>query len=555
MLSLLHIENVAVIESVDIDFDNRLNVLTGETGAGKSIVIDALGAILGNRASRELIRTGCDRASVRALFHGIGESAVKMLEEAGITAEEELVISRDILADGRNICKIAGTPATVAQLRQLGELLVHVHGQHDSQSLLQDERHLGVLDAFGSIDLKTYRKAYGDWIGIKKAIASLSMDDEEKSRRIDMLTYRLGEIDAAGLDAEEETELADKRKRLQNSEKITSATEAALVCLSGGEDSEGAAALLSTASLELRSIAGFGQAYDDIGKRLDELAFSLEDCVDALVSLTRDDEMSPRELDAIESRIDVYYRLKRKYGCDTGELLERAEGWREELERIQLSEERLERLEMDRREAEARLLELAGELSLCRAAAAAELEKRMADELSELDMGKARFKVSLERREPSGDGADTVSFRFSANPGEEIKPLSRVASGGELARIMLALKNLQSDEVPTLIFDEVDSGVSGRAAHRVAQKLCSVSRKKQVLCVTHLAQIAAMGDNHFLIEKGISGGRTVTAVNRLDSGGRAAEIARLTGGSEITDTTLQNAGELIGQADAYKAGL
>lgn len=552
MLSLLHIENVAVIESVDITFDNRLNVLTGETGAGKSIIIDALGAILGSRASRELIRSGCDRASVRAMFHEPGEAALAWLSGSGIAFEDELIISRDILTDGRNICKIAGNPATVAQLRQLGELLVHVHGQHDSQSLLQDDRHLGILDSFGAVDTLPYREMYNRWSGIKKAISALSMDDEEKSRRIDMLTFRLNEIDAAAPNAGEEAELAEKRKRLQNAEKIKSAADSALACLSGGDDAVGAASLLSDAAAELRSISAFGQGYEDMSKKLDELAFTLEDLVDELMSTARDDNISPRELDAIETRLDVYYRLKRKYNCTIEELIEKANGWRGELEGIQLSEERLKRLEAEKKAAESESLELAGELSARRAAAAAELTKRMADELSELDMGKARFEVAIMPKELSGDGSDEVSFRFSANPGEELKPLSKVASGGELARIMLAIKNIRSDDVPTLIFDEVDSGVSGRAAQKVAQKLCAVSRRRQVLCVTHLAQIAAMGDTHFLIEKGIVSGRTVTTVERLDSGGRASEIARLTGGSEITETTIQNAAELIGQADAYK---
>lgn len=555
MLSLLHIENVAVVESVDIVFDNQLNVLTGETGAGKSIIIDALGAILGTRTSRELIRTGCDRASVRAVFHDLGEPALEWLRAAGFPQEPELLIGRDILADGRNICRIAGSPATVAQLRQLGELLVSTHGQHESHDLLSESRHLEMLDDFAGIRPEAYAEAYGEWKSLEDAIGALTMDDAEKARRIDMLSFRLNELDEAQLDPEEEAQLLARKKLLQNAEKIRYATEASLQLLSGGEDYAGAAALVADAAAELRTLSDCGEAYGELARRLDELSFSLEDAVSDLHSLFRDGDGSPGELDAIEGRIDLYYRLKRKYGCTVSELLAQAEQWRDELEGIQLSEGRLAQLEARRDAAGKRLSDEAQRLSEAREAAAAEFEKRIRGELDDLDMGRARFEVRIARAELSDRGADSVSFRFSANMGEPLKPLSKVASGGELSRIMLAVKNIQGDRVPTMIFDEVDAGVSGRAAQKVAEKLCAVSRVRQVLCVTHLAQIASMGDTHLLIDKKVRDGRTLTDVEKLGREGREREIARLTGGTLITDVTLRNASELLDMAAALKERL
>ncbi len=550
MLSVLHIENIAVIESADIAFDPKLNVLTGETGAGKSIVIDALGAVLGFRASRDLIRSGCDRASVAAVFFCPGAEAEAWLSQFGAEPGEELLLSRELLLDGRNLCKIAGKPATVANLRELGALLVQVHGQHDSLQLLRDDRHLELLDAFGGIDTSEYAAAHAALLTVRAKMDALAFSEAEKAERIDRLQFRLREIDEAELRAHEEDELLERRVILQNTEKIFSSVTRCRECLRGGDDLEGVSSLLGMAADAMRGISALREDYEKLSAALNQVLYMVEDIAEELS--TDDLDAAPGELDRVEQRLDVYYRLKRKYGLSAGELLIEAEKWREELEQIELSDQKREQLALEETQLLQKTRRLADALTKARQAAAGRFEARVCTELSELDMASVQFKVDFAKRDFGPSGADTVSFLLGANVGEPLKPLSKTASGGELSRVMLAMINTQNTHSPTMVFDEVDAGVSGRAAQKVAQKLCAVSRLGQVLCVTHLPQIAAMADTHFHIEKGVTGDRTVTTVSRLDDRKRVDEIARIIGGSVITDKTRESAGELIAQAGMYK---
>jgi DNA repair protein RecN (Recombination protein N) len=566
VLSVLHIENIAIIELADITFDDRLNAMTGETGAGKSIVIDALGALLGARTSRELIRTGCDRAVVSAVFYGVPASAGPLLRELGAEPEEELLISREMFPDGRNVCKVGGRPVTVSQLRELGPYLAQIHGQHDAQSLLADERHIGFLDAFARTDLTAYRAAYGDWKEISRELDALRMDEDEKAKRADALQYRLDEIENAALVPGEEAKLLERRKLLRHAQKITEALDGAYASLYGGEDSQGnvrpgAMELLDGAADALASAQKFSEGLSAVSARLRETRFQLEDVTEELRSKREELEILPGEAEVVESRLDVLYKLKTRFGGAPDELIEKTAEWRRELDGILCSEETVRKLEARLDAARKSVTAEAAKLTLHRKKAAALLEKRLAAELEDLDMSKARFLVEMAAEGPAEapgpNGADSVRFLLSANPGEPLKPLSKTASGGELSRIMLAIKNTLADgeEAVSLVFDEVDAGVSGRAAQRVAEKLRKVAAHKQVLCVTHLPQIAAMADTHFRIAKGVSGDRTVTSVDRLGYEERVEELARITGGSRITKATRDGAAELIQQAEMWKTDL
>ncbi|MCL2031125.1 MAG: DNA repair protein RecN [Oscillospiraceae bacterium] len=554
MLSVLRIENIAVIEAADITFDDRLNAMTGETGAGKSIVIDALGALLGARASRELIRAGCDRALVSAVFCGVPASAGPVLRELGAEPQEELLVSRELFPDGRNVCKVAGRLVTVAQLRELGLYLAQIHGQHDAQSLLADERHIGFLDAFARTALTAYRAAYKEWTGITREIGALRMDEDEKARRADALQYRLDEIENAALIPGEEGALLERRNRLRHAQKITGALDAAYAALYGDEDRPGAIELLDGAAGALAGAERYSEGLGPAALRLREIGFQAEDVTEELRALRGEMDVLPGEAETVESRLELLHKLKSRFGAPPDELLEKAAEWRRELDGILFSGETLRKLEERLAGAGKRLTLEAETLTAARQKAAARMEKRLVAELAELDMAKVRFRVELGAAEPGPDGADTVRFLLSANPGEPLKPLSKTASGGELSRIMLAIKNTLSDgeEAVTLVFDEVDAGVSGRAAQRVAEKLRKVAAHRQVLCVTHLLQIAAMADTHFRVAKGVSGDRTITSVDRLGYEERVEELARITGGSRIAEATRGGAAELLTQAEAWK---
>ncbi|MBE6959222.1 MAG: DNA repair protein RecN [Ruminococcaceae bacterium] len=547
MLSLLHIENIAVIECSDISFDRGFNVLTGETGAGKSIVIDAISAVLGERAYRDMIRTGADKASVRAVFTDVPE--YPWFAENGVDFDPETIIQREIHLDGKNICRVNGTLVTVSILRKLGIQLINIHGQHDSASLFDEANHLTFLDDFAeNADLRRdYAEKYATVTDLRRQIDSLTMDESEKLRRMEMLKYQIAEIEKAQLDAGEDETLEERRKLLQNSEKLSDALHTAVDCLYGGDDTDGAASLLSQAERELSRLTRFTDTYDALRERITDLMYQVQDAAEELRSARDDLSYSADELEQIESRLDVIHRLRKKYGATCADILSYLENARQELDEIEFADDHLERLKAKLNKAEKAAWDAAYLLRDNRIAAAEELSKRILSELAQLDMPRVQFSCEFTELELTTNGADAVAFYMSANAGEALKPLSKVASGGELARIMLAMKNVlaEQDQVNTLIFDEVDTGVSGRAAQKVAEKLRSVARNKQVLCVTHLPQIAAMGDTHMLIAKSERDGRTYTTVTPLNHMGRVREVARIIGGANITETTLKSAEEML----------
>ncbi len=559
MLLLLHIENIAVIEEADIQFDSGFNALTGETGAGKSIVIDAMGAVLGQRTSRDIIRTGAAKAFVSAAFAQVPED-LPALAENGLTAEDgELLLQREIFADGKNACRVNGRPVTVAQLRRVGNSLLNIHGQHDGQQLLDEELHITYLDGFGRLEgeINAYSALYDAMAKTRRQIGELKMDEAEKARRADMLERQIGELEDAQLQPGEEEALAERRNILRNGEKFTNAIGQALSSLNGGDDYGGAVELLEEASRALERLEPFGTQFGALAERLESLRLEADDVAETVRDLERDYDFSPEELDQVEERCDRLYRLKKKYGATVEDMLAYLEKSRQELNAIQTAEDTILLLGRELKGQEKKARAAAEQLSQSRRKAAAALEARILTELRQLDMPKVQFSIQFTEEEMGPGGMDSVRFLMSANVGEALRPIQKVASGGELARIMLALKNVlaENEAVGTMVFDEVDTGVSGRAAQKVAEKLAQVSRSKQVLCVTHLPQLAAMADVHFRVEKGERGGRTYTQVVQLDRAGRMDELARITGGETITEALLAGAGELLDQAAAYKGSL
>ena len=548
MLRLLHIENIAVIEQAEIAFDRGFNVLTGETGAGKSIVIDAISAILGERTYRDVIRTGADRAFVSAVFDGVPD--LPWFAENRVEYDpSELLVQREVYADGKNVCRVNGRPVTVAILKKLGGQLVNIHGQHDSQQLFDETKHLSYLDLFARNEAErtAYAACYERVLYLRREQERLTLDEGEKLRRVEALQYQLEEIGRAGLQPGEDEQLENRRKLLQNAEKLSEALAAAAMALSGGEDASGAVDLVGEADHALARIARYDEGLAALGDRLSNLQYELEDVAGELRDHLDQMAYSGEELEQIESRLDVIHRLKRKYGGSVEEILQYAERAQRELDEITFSEERLAQLEKELAAATAEAKAAGLLLRETRQTAARAMETRLSQELAALDMPRAQFICQLEETDLTPDGLDSLRFLMTANVGEALKPLSKVASGGELARIMLAIKNVlaEQDRVGTLIFDEVDAGVSGRAAQKVAEKLRAVSKNKQVLCVTHLPQIAAAADVHLLIAKTEREGRTYTQVTALDRPGRTREIARIIGGAEITETTLRSAGEML----------
>ena len=547
MLSLLHIENIAVIECADISFDAGFNILTGETGAGKSIVIDAISAVLGERAYRDMIRTGSTKASVRAVFTDVPE--FDWFSENGVPYDPETMIQREVYLDGKNVCRVNGTLITVSILRKLGALLIDIHGQHDSASLFDENNHLTFLDSFADNTelLQEYAKRYAEVSDLQDQINRMTMDESEKLRRMETLRYQIEEITKAGLHPGEDEQLEDRRKILQNAEKLSDGIHTAVELLYGGEDTDGAAALLSDAERELSKLTRYTDAYDSIREKLADLMYQVQDVAeevrDARDSLT----FSADELEQIEARLDVIHRLRRKYGTTCEDILEFLDHAKQELDEIEFADDHLEKLKKKLEQAEKTAWDVAYALRKRRQTGAQDLSAQILTELAQLDMPKVQFSCEFTETELTANGADTVAFYMSANVGEALKPLSKVASGGELARIMLAIKNVlaQQDKVATLIFDEVDTGVSGRAAQKVAEKLRSVAATKQVLCVTHLPQLAALAQSHLLIAKDVRDGRTYTSVELLDFDGRKKELARMIGGANITDTTLKSAEEML----------
>ena len=560
MLELLHIENIAIIERADIMFGRGFNALTGETGAGKSIVIDALGAVLGQRTSRELIRTGAEKAFVSAEFSGV-PAEMPGLAETGLSPEEDgtLLLQRELYGDGRNACRVNGRPVTVAQLRRIGAGLLNIHGQHDGQQLLDEEQHLAYLDRFGRVDdaLTRCAERYGTLRETRREIETLRMDEAEKARRVDMLRHQIDELERADLQEGEEEALLARRNILRSGEKFTAAIAKADLFLNGGDEGMGAVSAIREAENALHALHSLGDEFAALSERLEALRCEAYDLAETIRDKKEAYEFSPQELDAVEARCDQLYRLKKKYGASVGDMLAYLARSREELDRIEYADERIAQLQETLREQEAAAMEAARALSALRRAAAQELEERISRELTELDMPKLRFAIDFQEKELSENGIDAVSFLMSANVGESLRPIQKIASGGELSRIMLAMKNVlaEQDSVMTMVFDEVDTGVSGRAAQRVAEKLARLSRFRQVLCVTHLPQLAAMADVHFGVEKGEADGRTRTNVLVLDRAARRREVARLSGGDPPSDTMLSGAEELLSAAENFKQSI
>ena len=547
MLRLLHIENIAVIEQADILFEDGFNVMTGETGAGKSIVIDAISAILGERAYRDMIRTGCGKASVRAVFDRVPELA--WFAENDVPYEDELTVQREIYLDGKNVCRVNGLPVSVGVLKKLGLQLINIHGQHDSAALFDENYHLSFLDSFACNEnlLEVYRQKYQSLQALRLEMERLSMDESEKLRRMENLKYQIEEISRAALKAGEDETLEARRKLLQNAEKLSDGLEEASRCLNGGEDSDGAASLLAQAERALAKLTRFDESLTALHDTVVDLMYQVQDAAEQVGDRIYAMSYSADELERIEERLDIIHRLRRKYGATCEDILSYLDRAKAELDEIEFADEKMEQLRKKEKAALREAMDAAMALRESRKQAAAGLAERVLKELADLDMKKVRFSCEFTETELSPLGTDAVAFYMSANLGEALKPLNKVASGGELARIMLALKNVlaERDHVPTLIFDEVDTGVSGRAAQHVAEKLKSVSKSKQVLCVTHLPQLAALADTHLLIAKAEHDGRTFTTVTPLDFEGRKRELARIIGGATITETTLQSAAEML----------
>ena len=557
MLSLLHIENIAVVERADIEFDEGLNVLTGETGAGKSIVIDALEASLGWRTSRELVRTGAKSALVTATF--VGADVGEWCEENGVEFEDELVLTRRISEDGKSSCRVNGTPISAVQLRELGLRLIDIHGQGDGQRLTNERWHLTYLDGFGGLrgELEEYKKAYARLRELRDEIGALTFSEGERERRIDILTFQVNEIERAGLTPGELEEKQRRREFLRSAGKLSDSVRDAAACLGGTERSDGAVSLIESAAGTIAYALRWSEELSGLSQKLTDLKYAAEDAQEELRDLRERLEFSPEELDELESRLDVLKRVTRKYGGSEEAALRTLEEAKRELEEIEFSDERIKKLEVKLAAAEKEAGRLAGKLTEGRRKAAGELAGAIERELSELSMAGARFSVEIKPSELGPEGADEVRFLMAANAGESLGRIAKVASGGELSRIMLAMKTVLSraDTVGAMVFDEIDTGVSGIAAQRVAEKLASIGRDKQVICVTHLAQIAAMADEQFSIEKTVEGGRTYTRVTKLDGEGRTGEIARLTGGDNITKNTLLAAREQLEAAERYKEGI
>ena len=547
MLSLLHIENIAVIECADITFDRGFNILTGETGAGKSIVIDAISAILGQRAYRDMIRTGAAKASVRAVFTDVPQ--LGWFEENGVEYDPETVIQREIYLDGRNICRVNGVPVTVSILHNLGIQLINIHGQHDSASLFDEENHLTFLDAFadnGQVRAD-YAEKYLAVAALRREIDKKTMDEGEKLRRMETLRYQIEEISRANLEPGEDETLEERRKLLQNAEKLSDGLDEAVECLYGGDETDGAASLMAQAERALAKLSRYTDNFAKLQEQVADLMYQVQDAAESVRDARDELSYSADELEQIETRLDTIHKLRRKYGVTCADILEYLEKAKQELDEIEFNDDHLERLRGKLRKAEKAAWEAAQALRQSRKMSAELLSARILTELAQLDMPRVQFQCNFEELELTANGTDAVAFYMSANAGEALKPMSKVASGGELARIMLAMKNVlaEKDQVNTLIFDEVDTGVSGRAAQRVAEKLKSVAAHKQVLCVTHLPQLTALADTHLLIAKSERDGRTYTTVTPLDIEGRKRELARIIGGTNITETTLKSAEEML----------
>lgn len=553
MLSNLQIENIAVIKSASIDFENGFNVMTGETGAGKSIVIDSLNAILGERTSRELIRSGADSASVCAEFQNVGDNVKNELEKIGIEKDDTLIVSRKLTPDGKNVCRINGMPATVSMLKALGVQLVNIHGQLDNQSLLSPETHCSFIDklAGSGRELNEFKELYSLYIKKENELKSLNTDVNEKNRRLDILNYQIEEIQKADIRPGEKDELTEKLGFLRNAEKVLDLLHTAYAALNGDGEMPGAADVAADAASKLLSAADYSSDFTETANGVNDAAMNLsaytEELRDKIYSLDYD----PNETERAEERLDVIYRLSQKYGDSEEDILAYLENAEKERDALSFSDERAEQLRAETERAYNEALAAAKKLSEIRIEAGKKFSADVERELAFLDMPSVKFIVNDSVGELYENGIDNIEFLLSANAGEEPKPLSKIASGGELSRIMLAIKCVLSelDDIDTLIFDEIDSGVSGRAALKIAAKMKELSKTHQVICVTHLAQIAAFADEHKLISKEEKDGRTYTCIVSLDYNGRKYELARIMGGLTVTQSILNSAEELLSSAE------
>lgn len=551
MLSSLQIENVAVIQKANVHFEKGLNVLTGETGAGKSILIDSINAILGNRTSKDLVRTGAAKAVIRAAFEDVPPAVLDSLEKAGYERSEALLLSREITAEGKSTCRINGMPATAAVLRELCGGLININGQHDSVGLLNPARHEGILDAYAqnSAEYQAYYAIYRELVGVKKTLDAMITDESEKQRRIDLLSYQVQEIDDAGLTAGEEQTLESRRKVLANASTIRDRIAQCYALLSGGDEAPGAVDLLGEASNAVDAAAQLdGELSAGAGQLLD-LYYTAKDVAADLIGRLDAYDTNDAELDEIEQRIDLIYKLRRKYGDTVEDILAFGERARKELEMIQSSQERVEHLQKEQRRLYTLAREKAEALTQTRLKAFDELNKRISGTLDFLNMPGVRMTLRHSRGPLASHGQDSIEFYISTNPGEAPKPLAKIASGGELSRITLAIKNAMADKdaVSTVIYDEIDSGVSGKAASRIGEVLCQSAEGHQILCITHTAQIAALADCHLLIQKNITNERTYTEIHPLDENGRVEALARLISGDHVTELSLANAREMLGR--------
>ena len=550
MLSSLQIENVAVIQKAEVHFKPGLNVLTGETGAGKSILIDSINAILGNRTSKDLVRTGASKAVIRAAFEQVPDAVLNSLEKAGYERSDALMLSREITAEGKSTCRINGMPATASVLRELCGGLININGQHDSVGLLNPARHLGILDDYAQNDaeFQEYYVLYRELVRIKRELDAMITDEAEKQRKIDLLSYQVQEIEDAGLTAGEEQTLESRRKILANASAIRDKIAQSYALLSGDDESSGAVDLLGEASHAIDTAAQLDDALAAASSQLLDLYYNAKDVAADLIGRLDSYDTNDAELDEIEQRLDLIYKLKRKYGDTVEDVIEFGQNAREELERIQSSQERHDHLQAEKRRLYALAREKAEALTQTRLNAFEALNKRISGTLDFLNMPGVRMTLRHTRGPLASHGQDSIEFYISTNPGEAPKPLAKIASGGELSRITLAIKNAMADKdaVPTVIYDEIDSGVSGKAAGRIGEVLRQSAQVHQILCITHTAQIAALADCHLLIQKNVANDRTYTEIHPLDEEGRVEALARLISGDHVTDISRANAREMLG---------
>ncbi len=551
MLKTLNIENIAVIEKAQIEFNNGLNVLTGETGAGKSIVVDSINAILGERTSRELVRHGADFAFVSALFEDVSDNVKNKLDELGYSAEEDgsLLLTRKITEAGKSVCKINGSSATVSILKEVGQLLVNIHGQHDSQSLLNPDLHYQFVDMMSDNDeaIRDYKDSFHKLLSVRRRLKALTDDEEDKDRVLELLEYQIKELEDADIQPNEKTELLKKKRRIESSEAMLLALNNAGVALGGNDEFDGASTLVSSAAKSFSSVSSLSDGAEKILSVLNDISEEIEEVKDLIHSEIASFDFDENEREQVEERLDLLYKLSLKYGNTEEEMLSFLENAKEKRNAVLFNDEELEKLTVQYDALLDEVMKKAEKLSEFRKKTAEAFEENVRNQLAFLDMPKIKFVVHFEKGNLSSNGFDKIEFLISTNPGEPAKPLAKIASGGELSRIMLAIKNVivHNDTIGTLIFDEIDTGVSGRASRKIGLKLKAVSEGTQVITVTHSAQIASAADAHFLIQKDFENDRTYTKISSLDFEGRKKELARIMGGLNITDALLKSAEEML----------